>query len=159
MVIIEVVFVNYFIYFVSHGAGVGHFWGMVKGSGEGRIQTGGCDLRSGARATRTSWRLRREMTRSLWAVLARVHLGSSKSANAHREQWMREPAKTPKGNALRNEKEPYHGLAAAGEPLWAIVNANCFSLANFNWHHPAERQEIGKARAQRLVKEGWLALG
>jgi hypothetical protein len=41
------------------------------------------------------------MTRSLSAVLTRVHLGSSESANAHREQWMREPAKTPKGNALR----------------------------------------------------------
>jgi len=41
----------------------------------------------------------------------------------------------------------------------AIVNANCFSLGNFNWHHPPERQEIGKTRALRLVKEGWLALG
>jgi len=41
----------------------------------------------------------------------------------------------------------------------AIVNANCSSLGNFNWHHPPERQEIGKTRALRLVKEGWLALG
>jgi len=41
----------------------------------------------------------------------------------------------------------------------AIVNANCSSLGNFNWHYPPERQEIGRARAQRLVKEGWFALG
>jgi hypothetical protein len=41
----------------------------------------------------------------------------------------------------------------------AMVNANCSSLGNFNWHFPPERQEIGKARAQRLVKEGVSALG
>jgi hypothetical protein len=34
-----------------------------------------------------------------------------------------------------------------------------FFGGNLNWHHSPERQEIGKARAQRLVKEGLLALG
>jgi hypothetical protein len=42
--------------------------------------------------------LRRETTLSLRAISARVHLGSSKSANALLHRWMREPANTPKGN-------------------------------------------------------------
>jgi hypothetical protein len=71
------------------------------------------------------------MTRSPWAVLTRVHLGSSESANAHREQWMREPAKTPKGNALRNEKEPDYGLVAAGEPLWGNRQCQLFFAGEF----------------------------
>ena len=97
------------------------------------MQAGGpaSELRSGARATRTSRRLRREMTRSLWAVLTRVHLGSSESANAYREQWMREPAKTPKGNALRNEKEPYSGLGAASEPFWGNGQCQLFFAGEF----------------------------
>ena len=42
-------------------------------------------------------RLRRETTLSLRTIAARVHLGSSKSANALLHRWMREPANAPKG--------------------------------------------------------------
>ena len=126
------------------------------------MQAGGParELRSGARATRTSWRLRREMTRSLWAVLARVHLGSSKSANAHREQWMRKAGQDAEGQCLTQMKKSHTlGWERRASHFGAMVNANCSSLGNFNWHYPPEHQEIGKARAQRLVKEGLLALG
>src|SRR6266436_765422 len=39
-------------------------------------------------------RLRRETTLSIKAIAHRVHLGSSKSANARLHQWMRDPRPT-----------------------------------------------------------------
>ena len=85
---------------VAPGGG-GNQSGADHGGGIGAVGVDGEELterrKSDPDKLALAARLRRETTLSLRAIAARVHLGSSKSANALLHRWMREPANAPKG--------------------------------------------------------------
>ena len=49
-------------------------------------------------------RLRRETTLSIKAIAARVHLGTSKSANARLHSWMRQPSPATRPKPAKSTK-------------------------------------------------------